>query len=857
MNAKKTVAATDGAQLEIVHGRDGALRRPRRVAAQSSAGIGPHALPVPPAGRGQGQRGALSLPERGSATRSDSKMQTAAVALRLTEPRSKACFESVSVRIYLFIFFLSLALTPLVHAQPNSPHLAYVYPAGGRQGTTFQVTVGGQYLVAVSNAAVSGTGIQAAVVEYNRPMNGKEFNDLRDELKNLQIKLRDTRGYSNGTNVWTAADQARLAELRAKILKNPPNRQGSPALVETVLLRITIATNAAPGGHEIRLRTPNALSNPLNFYVGQLREYSKPPAKSADPDLSRFLERLGGTPVTNTPRSNIPITLPATVNGQIMPGGVDRYWFAALAGQQLVINIGARTLIPYLADAVPGWFEATATICDAKGHELAYDDRFRFRPDPLMHFSVPKSGDYCVEIHDSIYRGREDFIYRMTIGELPYVTDIFPLGGPAGAKTTIELTGWNLPKTELTLDNTGKEPGIYPISAAGKSFNTVPFAVDTLPECAQQEINNTTETAQAVTLPVIVNGRIESPGDCGVFRFEGRAGEQIVAEVMARRLDSPLDSTLELTDATGKRLAFNDDFDDQGEGLETHHADSYLTATLPAAGTYFIRIADAQQQGGSDFAYRLRLSEPRPDFALRVTPASLNVRAGLSVPVTVFALRKDGFTNAIELQLKDAPPGFSLSGARIAANQDKAQFTLKAPPLAGKEPILLAVEGRATLAGQELVHTAIPADDMMQAFAYWHLVPAQALEVAVAPNPRPFASNALKILSATPVKIPAGGTARVRIATPSSAFVDRFALELSGAPPGITIQNVSPDANGIELTLHCDAANAKPGDTGNLIVNIVPKTPPAAQSVTKPKNQNQRRNQVGTLPAIPFEIVSE
>ena len=155
-------------------------------------------------------------------------------------------------------------------------------------------------------------------------------------------------------------------------------------------------------------------------------------------------------------------------------------------------------------------------------------------PTRSFHFKVPKTGDYCVEIHDSIYRGREDFVYRMTIGELPFVTDIFPLGGPVGAKTTVALKGWNLPTNELTLDNTGKEPGIYFISVSrdGKISNLVPFAVDTLPECFEREPNDTPDTAQPVTLPVIVNGRIDQPGDWDVFRFEGRAGEQIVAEVL-------------------------------------------------------------------------------------------------------------------------------------------------------------------------------------------------------------------------------------------------------------------------------------------------------------------------------------
>jgi hypothetical protein len=118
---------------------------------------------------------------------------------------------------------------------------------------------------------------------------------------------------------------------------------------------------------------------------------------------------------------------------------------------------------------------------------------------------------------------------------------------------------------------------------------------------------------------VIVNGRIDRPNDQDVFRFEGRAGQQIIAEVDACRLDSPLDSVLELTDAAVKRLAFNDDHEDKARTLETHHADSLIEFTLPADGTYFLRMKDVQQQGGPEYAYRLRISPPRPD-AKRASP---------------------------------------------------------------------------------------------------------------------------------------------------------------------------------------------------------------------------------------------
>lgn len=612
----------------------------------------------------------------------------------------------------------------------REPHLAFVYPAGGRIGSTFQGVVVGQALGSISNAFFTGDGLEATVVEISRPMNQKDFNVLRDRFRELQEKLRTTRRGNAGTNTWTAADSAELGQLRAKLLKNPPNRTASPAMVDTVTLQVFIATNAEAGEHELRLAGPNGLSNPLKFFVGALPEISKPAARSINPDLDRFLARVGGRPpASGTPKYEARVSLPAVINGQIMPGGVDRYRFSASRGQQLVLALGARQLIPYLADAVPGWFEAVVTLFDSQGKELLTQERFRFRPDPVMHFKVPRDGEYTLEIHDSIFRGRKDFVYRLTAGEEPFVTAIFPLGAKAGEKTTVALAGWNLAQEKMVFDGTDREPGLTALN--GGFINRVPFAVDNLPECQEQKSNNCVETAQALVLPIVVDGRIRVPGQRAIFRFQGHAGQTIVAEVLARRLDSPLDSLLRLTDASGRQLAFNDDFEDKGSGLSTHHADSYLVTTLPAEGTYFLHLSDAQGQGGPDFGYRLRVSQPRPDFALRVVPCSLTVRAGRSVPLTIFALRLDGFTNAINLVLEGAPGGFALSHARIPAGFDKAQVILKAPPQAIERPVAITIGGQASIGGKSVRHTAVPCEDMMQAFAYHHLVPSQQLAVLV------------------------------------------------------------------------------------------------------------------------------
>jgi hypothetical protein len=187
----------------------------------------------------------------------------------------------------------------------------------------------------------------------------------------------------------------------------------------------------------------------------------------------------------------------------------------------------------------------------------------------------------------------------------------------------------------------------------------------------------------------------------------------------------------------------------------------------------------------------------------------------------------------------------------VPANQDQVRLTLMAPPAPTEKPLSLSLEGRAMIRGHTVVHPAVPAEDMMQAFAYRHLVPAKGLEVAV--SGRFMTQMSLKILSATPVRIPAGGTARVRLSTPTSAFANRFQLELNEPPEGIAIAKVSPVDEGAEIELHSDAGKAKPGLKGNLIVSIFPGSGLAAAQ--KGKKKNQQRTAVGTLPAIPFEVV--
>ncbi|MEW6744664.1 MAG: hypothetical protein AB1486_18060 [Planctomycetota bacterium] len=746
-----------------------------------------------------------------------------------------------------------LAAAPVAGAQRN-PRIGYVYPAGGQQGTTLEVTVGGQYLEGVSEAFISGEGVRAVVIEHLDPITPEDLKKLRQSLIELRKRNLGTEGNSEqgeaeqsepdeaadaATLIWrginlAALNREQIADLRKKFLDL--RKQPNPQIGETVRLGVTLDPLSPPGERELRLRTRSGLTNPLRFEVGLWTEHieKEPNDRAGDAGL--------GT------------SWPVVVNGQILPGDVDRFTFTARKGEQLVAAVSARELIPYLADAVPGWFQATLALHDAQGRELAYADDYRFDPDPVLHYEIPEDGDYVLEIKDSLYRGRQDFVYRLTLGALPFVTSVFPLGGQAGVRHSLTLRGWNLSTAALELSGEGEELGVRSLSVIdnGCPSNRFPFAVDALPDLLEVEPNEATEGAQQLTLPLIVNGRIDPVGDQDIFQFVGHAGNEIIAEVQARRLDSPLDSVLVLTDDKGRELASNDDFEDKGAGLTTHQADSRLVATLPAAGTYFLRLFDAQHQGGEAYGYRLRIAAPQPDFELRVVPSAINLRAGSTAPLTVYALRKDGFAGEIALELKDPPEGLILSGGWVPAGQDKVRATLTAPARPLDEPIRLCMEGHAVIAGREIRHAAVPADDMMQAFLYRHLVPTSELLVAV--SARNGRMPPLRLLPQERVMLPAGGTAEVRVLGPKGKPRRSIQLDLLEPPNGIAIQEVSFTAQGVLLILRADEGKFEPGLKGNLIVEISAQTTPESEAGGPARNR--RMIPLGTLPAIPFEIVA-
>jgi len=764
------------------------------------------------------------------------------------------------------------------------PHAGYVFPAGAQVGTTTHVIVGGGRLRGVTGARISGEGVTVEVglwIPPFRPIAQDQRKLLRRRLAERRALLRppttSKRWRRRPASLPKVAPGVKLPdhpllqdfdkksldeldEIERYFFQRRDPLQRKRAIEETVRVEIHVSPDARPGMRSLRLHTRMGLSNPLRFRIGLL-----PESREREPNDP-------GTAAGDV------LALPVVVNGQIMPHDVDRYRFRAQAGERLVMRAEARSLIPYQADSVPGWMQATLTLRDADGHELAYDDEYRFDPDPVLSYLVPSDGEYVLEVRDAIARGRADFVYRVSIGELPFVTSIFPLGGRKDTLTQVEVHGWNLRAKTLPLDTHDGGTAVRHLAWRQRDAitNDVSYVVGDLPEHLEKEDNDTRRTAEAITLPVLVNGRIGAPGDRDHFQFKGHAGREVVLEVEARALGSPLDSLVRLYDDQGQIVAWNDDAPRPGDGvrglgLQTHGADSYLRAKLPRSGTYVVQVADVRGHGGPDHAYRLRISAPRPDVTLFVTPSTLTLSAGRTEPISIYARRHDGFTGAIDIEVASGPEGFLLGGARVPEGRDQLDLTLTAPPTGTDDPTPLRFVGVFEVRHKEVRRPVQPADNVMQAFLWRHLVPAGEFSACVTGNGRWL--PVVTVDEKKPVRLYRGRLTKVHFKATRPVHAEHFELEVIAGPLGVAVEGLESSHDGFVVLLRTSKEAVRSGVGDNLILQVFerPGVPSDAggKRKRKPRRTSRKkkrkkkgskppkapaRRPVGVLPAVPYVI---
>ncbi len=130
---------------------------------------------------------------------------------------------------------------------------------------------------------------------------------------------------------------------------------------------------------------------------------------------------------------------------------------------------------------------------------------------------------------------------------------------------------------------------------------------------AEVEPNDATTSAfQLPTLPAVVSGIISTANDIDYFKFTGKKGD-LVRVLVELPSGSELDSEVFLLNSASESIAWNDQNGLGGPfSAETDlpQYGSFLTAILPADGTYYLKLWDYWgESGGSTFTYRMHVTK--------------------------------------------------------------------------------------------------------------------------------------------------------------------------------------------------------------------------------------------------------
>lgn len=284
------------------------------------------------------------------------------------------------------------------------------------------------------------------------------------------------------------------------------------------------AVGIPAGTYEIRALGPGGTSGPVKLHVESFR-------------------------VTEERRATNLLNLPVAIWGTLERSAEnDVYRFAARSNQMVVIELATKSVESKLANGM-------ITLHDADGGLLASAGGFD-GADRILSCRVPRDGVYSVRVRDQMLNASADHFYRLSMGELPAVTGVYPLTVPTNLESAVRLTGHHLPaelqSVRVRSGGEGTESAV-PVSGpewrGGKSFKVLAVPGSAMHE---QEPNDLPAHASSLNWPGSMNGRFATAGDVDWFRFQARRGQRLMVETVGARLGSPVDTRIEIRDRDGR-----------------------------------------------------------------------------------------------------------------------------------------------------------------------------------------------------------------------------------------------------------------------------------------------------------------
>lgn len=580
-----------------------------------------------------------------------------------------------------------LSLPSLAVAEVPSAQLHGVFPPGAKQGTKVEVVVSGLHLDGLSALHFSHPGIKAV-------------------------------------------QNAERAEFAKEKLANPHR------------FTVTIAADVPLGEYDVCAIGLFGISNPRRFVVSDQTEI------------------IDATPAIS-PKDAKEVTLGSMINGRVTKDNAAYYKFQAKKGQRLLVDCFAYRLDSRM--------DATLTLLDASGEELV-TSRDVTRRDPLLDFTAPEDGEYIVKAYDYLYGGGENYVFRLTVHDRPHIDFIFPPAGLPGTTGEHVIYGRNLPggtiaedvvvdgrplekltvqipipDDEASRSTLAPRGHVEPVESGLDQFNYLletsegrsnPSALGFASEevtLESEPANNDRKAPQKITLPCEIVGQFYPRGDEDWYTFEGKKGEIYWIEALSQQIGQSADpyvllQRVKLDDKGVEQVTLLQELDDHQPKrfgnrepyFPTNTDDPLYRFQVPEDGTYRLLVRDLYNRSRNDprLVYRLAIRREQPDFRLFAVAETPSVNGGQvflwntllrkngTVPIRVFAFRRDGFNGPIIVSAEGLPAGVTAPDVTIPAGQQNAYFLLSGDDSVSDWAGTITISGKATVGENEMVRKA-------------------------------------------------------------------------------------------------------------------------------------------------------
>ena len=437
-----------------------------------------------------------------------------------------------------------------------------------------------------------------------------------------------------------------------------------------VFIRVKIDPTAKPGAHVCRILTAHGLSEPLILQVNtepSTKESEKPHTK---PGMAQQVE------------------YPGVVNGVIKEAGeVDFYAFEVDAGQEIMFEVITPTGLIFqgksrspdmmndaelaLYKAGESWFgSGRPTRIEPTDETLVYYFPARF-PGYSMPIHIPRlryrfdeAGWYLLEVGNVRHHGGPTFNYQLRI-----VPELVTVGGAEAAWTDRKLahedpTEWN----ERDYRKVVSDDWMDRIRTRSINDGNIDQSGKPLTIVQETEPNSESSEATTVTLPLIVRGAINPPGDLDHFSFIIDASKTLVFEIRTPDVFPPdFSPRLTVLDNKGEKMFDNIYRKVGGDGDDW---DKTVEPKIVYAFTYTAKIQDlTSRSGGERYHYSLVIRPQIPHIGEmsaveiqqtgRVRPRKqhLNLKIGEAEKISIITEMEEGYAGEVAIIVENLPDG--------------------------------------------------------------------------------------------------------------------------------------------------------------------------------------------------------